>query len=66
MGKRIQKKKPQVPAKTNEGVRPNGKAWKKNPKKNKSTGKTIDGYSPAKLAERAQKRKNIMIMNRDI
>jgi hypothetical protein len=40
---------------SNDG-RPNGKAWKKRPKiqgrKNRGTG----GYSPEKLAERAQKR----------
>ena len=36
--------------------RKNGKAWKKKPKVQKKTGKTIDGYSPAKLAIRAQKR----------
>ena len=36
--------------------RHNGKAWKKRPKKNKSTGKTIGGYSRAKLAIRAKKR----------
>jgi hypothetical protein len=36
--------------------RKNGKAWKKKPKVQKKIGKTIDGYSPAKLAERAQKR----------
>lgn len=40
---------------TNDG-RKNGKARKKNPKVNKKTGKTIGGYSPAKLAERALKR----------
>jgi len=36
--------------------RKNGKAWKKKPKVQKKTGRTIDGYSPAKLAIRAQKR----------
>ena len=36
--------------------RKNGKAYKKKPKVQKKTGKTIDGYSPAKLAIRAQKR----------
>ena len=36
--------------------RKNGKAYKKKPKIQKKTGKTIDGYSPAKLAIRAQKR----------
>jgi hypothetical protein len=38
--------------------RPNGKAFKKHPKSNRKTGKTIGGYSPAKLAERAKKRAN--------
>ena len=36
--------------------RKNGKAYKKKPKVQKKTGKTIDGYSPAKLAIRAKKR----------
>lgn len=36
--------------------RKNGKAAKKNPKVQKKTGKTIGGYSPAKLAIRAKKR----------
>ena len=39
----------------NEG-RKNGKARKKNPKTPRKTGRTIGGYSPAKLAERAKKR----------
>lgn len=43
--------------------RPNGKAWKKKPKKNKSTGKTIDGYLPAKLAIRKAKRPNALQKN---
>ena len=38
--------------------RPNGKAWKKKPKVQKKTGKTIGGYSKAKLAIRAEKRNN--------
>jgi len=37
--------------------RKNGKAWKKKPKVQKKTGKTIGGYSLIKLALRAQKRK---------
>ena len=37
--------------------RKNGKAWKKAPKVNRKTGRTVGGYSPAKLAERAGKRK---------
>ena len=39
-------------------TRPNGKASKKRPKVQKKTGKTIGGYSPTKLAIRAQKREN--------
>ena len=35
-----------------------GKAWKKNPRKQRKTGRTIDGYSPAKLKIREQKRYN--------
>ena len=37
-------------------TRPNGKASKKRPKVQKQSGKTIGGYSPTKLAIRAQKR----------
>lgn len=49
--------KPSLPTKVmnNEG-RKNGKARKKNPKKPRKTGRTIGGYSPKKLAERAKKR----------
>lgn len=36
--------------------RPNGKSWKKNPKKPRKTGRTIGGYSPSKLEIRKQKR----------
>jgi len=36
--------------------RPNGKAFKKNPKVQKKTGRTVGGYTPAKLAIRATKR----------
>ena len=36
--------------------RKNGKAWKKKPKVQKKTGRTIGGYSLSKLALRAQKR----------
>lgn len=43
--------------------RPNGKAWKKKPKKNKSTGKTRGGYSHAKLAIRKSKRPNALQKN---
>lgn len=34
-----------------------GKAWKKNPRKQRKTGRTIGGYSPAKLKIRELKRK---------
>ena len=37
-------------------ARPNGKAFKKNPKTNIKKGKTIGGYTPAKLAIRKEKR----------
>lgn len=40
--------------------RKNGKAPKKNPKTSKKTGKTIGGYSPEKLAIRAQKRSGLV------
>ncbi len=33
-----------------------GKAWKKKPKAQKKTGKTIGGYSPEKIKIRNQKR----------
>jgi hypothetical protein len=36
--------------------RKNGKAWKKKPKVQKKTGRTIGGYSLSKLAIRALKR----------
>lgn len=41
---------------TTNTQRKNGKAWKKKPKVQKKTGKTIGGYSPAKLALRKEKR----------
>ena len=43
-------------AKTRNPDRKNGKAWKKNPKVNRKTGKTLGGYTRAKLAIRAEKR----------
>jgi hypothetical protein len=47
----------QVPAKVMSGdTRKNGKAFKKKPKTNVKKGKTVDGYSPAALARRAEKR----------
>jgi len=36
--------------------RKNGKAWKKKPKVQRKTGKTIGGYSLAKFKARAEKR----------
>ena len=33
-----------------------GKAWKKRPRKQRKTGRTIGGYSPAKLRQRELKR----------
>jgi hypothetical protein len=39
--------------------RPNGKAVKKHPKTNKKTGRTIGGYSPAKLKIRAATRSQV-------
>ena len=45
-----------APVKTMVNDRPNGKARKKNPKKPRKTGRTVGGYSFAKLAERAKKR----------
>ena len=38
--------------------RPNGKSWKKNPKKPRKTGRTIGGYSLKKLEYRKLKRLN--------
>ena len=43
--------------------RKNGKAWKKKPKVAKKTGRTIGGYSPAKLAIRAIKRKKAVVVD---
>lgn len=45
-----------APVKTNINDRPNGKARKQKPKTPRKTGRTIGGYSPAKLAIRAKKR----------
>ena len=41
----------------NEG-RKNGKARKKNPKTPRKTGRTVGGYSPAKLEIRKKKREH--------
>ena len=45
-----------TPVKNTIGDRANGKARKKNPKKPRKTGRTVGGYSPAKLVIRAKKR----------
>ncbi len=42
--------------KDNGTNRPNGKAFKSNPKKQRKTGRTIDGYKPEKLKIRELKR----------
>lgn len=47
-----------APVKQSINDRPNGKAFKKNPKKPRKTGRTIGGYSPAKLEIRKKKREN--------
>jgi hypothetical protein len=38
-----------------------GKAWKKNPRKQRKTGRTILGYTPAKLKIRELKRQQVYI-----
>ena len=43
--------------------RPNGKAWKKNPRKPRKTGRTIGGYTPAKLELRKLKRLNDVVVS---
>lgn len=50
-----------APSKTGPSDRASGKGRKKNPKPNNygANGKTVGGYSPAKLEERALKRKNV-------
>ena len=45
-----------TPVKANINDRPNGKARKQKPRKQRKTGRTVGGYSPAKLAERVKKR----------
>lgn len=45
-----------TPVKANINDRPNGKARKQKFRKQRKTGRTVGGYSPAKLAERAKKR----------
>jgi len=43
-----------------------GKAWKKNPRKQRKTGRTVGGYSPAKLKIRAQKRAYVKTHTRNV
>lgn len=43
--------------------RPNGKAFKKKPKVQRKTGKTIGGYSPKKLALRMYARGKVPIVD---
>ena len=62
MGKSDKKKKPEVQSKGG------GRAANKPPSKHKkpngvgSTGRTIGGYTPAKIAERAIKRQNLGVI----
>jgi hypothetical protein len=65
MAKPKGKKKPSnTPIQSGAG-RASRKPSKKNPKPNNygANGKTIGGYSPAKLEERARKRRNLSIIN---
>jgi hypothetical protein len=43
-----------------------GKAWKKKPRKQRKTGRTIGGYSPAKLKIREYKRQNYIESDREV
>jgi hypothetical protein len=43
-----------------------GKAWKKNPRKQRKTGRTIGGYSPAKLRARELKRQQPYVAPKEI
>jgi hypothetical protein len=47
-----------TPVKSSIGDRANGKARKKSPKTPRKTGRTIGGYSPAKLEIRKKKREH--------
>jgi hypothetical protein len=38
-----------------------GKAWKKKPRKQRKTGRTVGGYSPTKINIRKQKRLQLYI-----
>lgn len=40
--------------------RPNGKSWKKNPRKPNKTGRTSGGYKPEKIEARRLKRETIV------
>lgn len=42
-----------------------GKAWKKNPRKPRKTGRTIGGYSPAKLRLRELKRQQPYVASKE-
>ena len=50
-------------SKDNGTNRPNGKAFKSSPKKQRKTGRTIDGYKPEKLKIRELKRMQTHIPN---
>jgi hypothetical protein len=50
-------------SKDNDTNRPNGKAFKSNPKKQRKTGRTIDGYKPEKLKIRELKRMQTHVPN---
>ena len=43
-----------------------GKAWKQNPRKQRKTGRTIGGYSPAKIKIREYKRQNYVASNNEV
>ena len=50
-------------SKGNDTNRPNGKAFKSSPKKQRKTGRTIDGYKPEKLKIRELKRMQPRVPN---
>jgi hypothetical protein len=43
-----------------------GKAWKQKPRKQRKTGRTIGGYSPAKIKIREYKRQNYVASNSEV
>ena len=47
-----------TPVKSTIGDRANGKARKQKPRKQRKTGRTVGGYSPAKLEIRKKKREH--------